>query len=227
MHRGMSDEHTTRRRRRKTTEDLRSELLEAAGSVFARRGYGGASIREIADLAQTTQASIYRHYGSKADLFVAAVVGPFEEFLDEYAAAFTKEMRRGGDPRLAAEAMVASLYDHLQSHRKPVFALIAASRDPEAAEPVRRAVARLDELFGTLHKFGVELSTQGTPFLVERAELWQRLVTGMVVSATILDDLFMPHGEARPEREYVIRVMTDLVTDGFLGSADRAAGPAD
>src|ERR1700712_5470945 len=71
-----------RRRPRKSTEDLKTELLSAATTVFARRGYSGGSTKEIAELAATTQASIYRHYGSKADLFVAAVAEPFLELID-------------------------------------------------------------------------------------------------------------------------------------------------
>jgi AcrR family transcriptional regulator len=207
-----------RRRRRRSSEALRTDLLAAAADVFAERGYGGATTKEIADRAGTPQASIYRHYGSKAELFVAAVAQPFNEMINEYAESFTEHMRSDRDPYLIAHGMISGLYDHLQERQQAVFALVASSREPEAQEAINAAVSRLDEMFETLHQFGVELWEQGAPYRVERAELWQRLVTGMMVSATALDSLFMPRGEDAWPRDQLVEVITDFVTYGFLDS---------
>src|SRR5947208_348153 len=107
---GVPDPVLARRRRtRKTTDALRVELLSAAATVFARRGYGGASTKEIAELAGTTPASIYRHYGSKAELFVAAVADPFIELIEDYTAAFTEQARHSPDPYRLTETHIASL----------------------------------------------------------------------------------------------------------------------
>jgi AcrR family transcriptional regulator len=206
------------RRRRRSTARLQADLLSAAADVFAERGYGGATTKEIADRAGTPQASIYRHYGSKAELFAAAVAQPFNEMITEYAAAFTEHMRSDRDPYLIARGMVSGLYDHLKERQQAVFALVAASREPEAREAVAAVVARLDEMFATLHEFGIELWKQGAPYDVDRAELWQRLVTGMMVSVTALDSLFMPRGDHAWAHDRLIEVITDFVTYGFLDS---------
>jgi AcrR family transcriptional regulator len=205
-----------RRRPRRTTEQLRADLLAAAAEVFARRGYAGATIHEISELADTPQASIYRHYGSKAALFVAAVAEPFTELLADYTAIFKDQIQVTSDPRAATRGMITALYDNLRGRHQAVFALIAASREPEAEPAITEAVARLDEMFEMFHQFGVELWRQGVPYRVDRAEMWQRLATGMVVSATVLDTLFMPRGNCAPGREELIDIITDLVTGGFL-----------
>jgi AcrR family transcriptional regulator len=218
-----------RRRQRKSTETLRTELLSAAATVFARRGYGGASTKEIADLAGTTQASIYRHYGSKADLFVAAVADPFVELIEDYTAAFTEQSRHSPDPYRLTETHIANLYDHLYAKRTAVLALICASGDPDAEQPVRTVVTRLNEMFEVFQTVSVDVWEHGGPYQIEHAKLWHRLIAGMVVSATALEPLFLPDGWYKPSRNEVINVMTGMITSGIFdrGSFERgsSAGP--
>jgi AcrR family transcriptional regulator len=62
-------ERWTQERRRQHTRDV---LLDAAEEVFARRGFEGASLEEIADAAGYTRGAIYKHFGSKEELFLSA-----------------------------------------------------------------------------------------------------------------------------------------------------------
>jgi AcrR family transcriptional regulator len=216
-HDGIDDPVPSRRRRpRKSTDTLRAELLSAAAAVFARRGYGGASTKEIADLAGTTPASIYRHYGSKAELFVAAVADPFIELIEDYTAAFTEQSRRNPDPYQLTETHIASLYDHLYAKRAAVLALICASGDPDAEQPVRTVVNRLNDMFEVFHTVSLDVWEHGGPYQIEHAKLWHRLVAGMVVSATALEPLFLPDGWYRPSRNEIINVMTSMITSGIF-----------
>lgn len=48
-------------------------ILDAAETVFARSGYEGASLREIATIADVAQALIHYHFKNKAQLFEAMV----------------------------------------------------------------------------------------------------------------------------------------------------------
>ncbi len=218
---------TRKRRTRKTTTALRTELLAAAATVFARRGYGGASTKEIADLANTTQASIYRHYGSKAELFVAAVAEPFIELIDDYTAEFTAQLGSSSDPHEMTEAHIASLYDHLDSKRTAVLALIRASGDPDAEQPVRAVINRLNDMFEVFQNVSVRVWEEGGPYQIEHARLWHRLIMGMIVSATALEPLFLPDGWFRPTRNEIIKVMADMITSGIFDRSppgDRSAG---
>lgn len=51
----------------------RNEILEAALKVFARHSFEGASLQEIADLASIGQPLVHYHFGSKENLWKAAV----------------------------------------------------------------------------------------------------------------------------------------------------------
>ena len=55
---------TPERRRQRTRE----ALLDAAAAVFARRGFHGASLDEIAETAGYTRGAIYKHFQDKEEL---------------------------------------------------------------------------------------------------------------------------------------------------------------
>ena len=83
----MPVEKWTPARRRQHTRDT---LLEAAELVFARRGFHGASLEEIAETAGFTRGAIYKHFTDKEDLFLAVndrfndrTLQAFSQLLDE------------------------------------------------------------------------------------------------------------------------------------------------
>ena len=51
----------------------RQALLDAAAEVFANRGFGGASLDEIAEVAGYTKGAVYSNFGSKDELFLAVL----------------------------------------------------------------------------------------------------------------------------------------------------------
>ena len=60
--------------------NTRSEILAAARSVFARKGYEGASTREVASAARVNNAMIYYHFRDKSELYKAVLAQAFAEF---------------------------------------------------------------------------------------------------------------------------------------------------
>jgi AcrR family transcriptional regulator len=50
------------------TEQRRDDILRAAMTAFNQNGFPGASIDQIAALAQVTRATIYRYFGNKEEL---------------------------------------------------------------------------------------------------------------------------------------------------------------
>ncbi len=53
--------------------DTRERILDAALDLMSERGYGGVTIRDIADAVGIKGASLYKHFKGKADLFDALV----------------------------------------------------------------------------------------------------------------------------------------------------------
>lgn len=65
------------------TTDIRRRILEAAIPLFARLGYGSASVRELAEAAGVTKPTLYYHFGNKEGLYVAAVESALDLFHQE------------------------------------------------------------------------------------------------------------------------------------------------
>ncbi|MEO1007197.1 MAG: TetR/AcrR family transcriptional regulator [Planctomycetota bacterium] len=57
----------------------RAQLLDTAAELFATRGYAKATTSELARAAGVTEPIIYRHFGSKRELFVALIQRTSEE----------------------------------------------------------------------------------------------------------------------------------------------------
>ncbi len=59
------------------------EVLDASAKVFARKGYEGTSIDDIADELQSTKGRVYHYYRSKAELLIGVVHKGTSELLDD------------------------------------------------------------------------------------------------------------------------------------------------
>jgi AcrR family transcriptional regulator len=84
-------EPLTPERRRAMT---REHLLEAAAIVFARNGYHGASLDEVAAAAGFTKGAVYSNFKSKEDLFLALI----DHRIENMTAAFSAELDAPADP---------------------------------------------------------------------------------------------------------------------------------
>jgi AcrR family transcriptional regulator len=64
------------RGRRAGGADTRGEILDAARVSFAEAGYAGTSIRKVAAAAGVDPALVHHYFGTKDDLFIAALEMP-------------------------------------------------------------------------------------------------------------------------------------------------------
>src|SRR5918994_6537291 len=60
-------------RRQAQAAQTRQDILDAAHQLFLERGYAGTTLAAIAQAAGVVVETIYRAYGSKAELFKAVV----------------------------------------------------------------------------------------------------------------------------------------------------------
>ena len=55
------------------SDDTRQRILEAAAQVFAEKGYARATTRALAAAAGVNEVTLFRHFGSKQNLFAAVI----------------------------------------------------------------------------------------------------------------------------------------------------------
>src|ERR687885_2781901 len=122
-------------RERKSAEERRESVLDAALEEFAARGLDGASTEAIAAKAGISQPYVFRLFGTKRELFKAVVARCFRETLEVFQRA--AEGKRGED---ALHAMGTAYVEELLLDRTKLRAQMqayAACGDEEICEVVR------------------------------------------------------------------------------------------
>jgi AcrR family transcriptional regulator len=65
----MTNEKTAARRERRIAA-RKAQILDAAAQVFSEKGFHGATTKEIADVADVSEGTIYNYFASKEDLLM-------------------------------------------------------------------------------------------------------------------------------------------------------------
>lgn len=212
--------HRPARRTRRTTAELRAQVLTTAGEVFAERGFDAATTREIATRAGVAEPLIFRHFGSKASLFDEAVLTPFREFADTYGRRVERELaqldRRGAPKADLARAFVEGLYDCVDAQRPLLQAMVRSGWVLDGPDTSDRdaALAGLFADFRRIASSGIDrigLRSRDVDFVV-------RFAFGLVFSTVVLDDWVFA-GARRPSRARLIEELTAFVLYGTIQPA--------
>ncbi len=205
--------HRTRRTRAERRAETREHLLEAAARVFARKGYAGASVDDIAEEAGFTVGALYSNFASKQDLFLAA----FERHCDQDLAQIQTIMNSPGTLQERLDAYSQQFVELTEQHRQwwllSEELWLYAQRDPDAQarmanleRKVRAIVA--DTLQREATRRGVPLPGPAHEVAAAALALWrgllrQRLLDPTAVSAdTFTNSLtWMLRGAAADSRE--------------------------
>ncbi len=138
-----------------TPAQTRAELVEAAARVFGLKGYDGASIADITDEAGLSLGSVYTHFQSKAELFVA-VVREYgrQDYLDLIGLELTADVAD-------VSTLVGDVIEFLTlvgtsfASRPPadapilVEAIMASKRDPEVSDLITTWILEVEGLIAS------------------------------------------------------------------------------
>jgi AcrR family transcriptional regulator len=97
----------------------RERLVWAARKLFARKGFKGATVREIASMAHIRESQINHHFGSKEDLLYACLEGLEDARLRHVEKHVARPCLTAGEFRLRLEYLINDLVEaHLQLHEQ-------------------------------------------------------------------------------------------------------------
>lgn len=131
-----------------TDVGTRDKILDGAEVLFARRGFSGVGMREVADAAGLSKSSLFHHFSTKVELY-AAVVGRILELIE---VGLLRGLAQGGTPLERVDRWIDTLIDILVEHPNSARLLLRSlfeDDDLTGASPEEQAVERL-----TLRIFG-------------------------------------------------------------------------
>ncbi|WP_431964918.1 TetR/AcrR family transcriptional regulator [Actinacidiphila sp. bgisy160] len=130
----------------RTREFDTEAAVTAAMQAFRRTGYGGTSVRDLANAMEIGSGSIYAAFGSKEGLYLAAL----DLYRRRYALPFIEMLRAGGDARETIRAAFAAVIDEVTCGPGQASCLIVgaamerAHSDAQVAERLRATTQLLE-----------------------------------------------------------------------------------
>ena len=106
----------------------REAVLDAALTLFTRRGYEATTVEEIRRASGASIGSIYHHFGGKEGIAAALYL----RALTDYQAGFLAALHARRGPRAGIEAVVRHDLDWIEAH-SAAARLLLADREAQAA----------------------------------------------------------------------------------------------
>jgi AcrR family transcriptional regulator len=134
-----------------STAARRQQIIDTARTVFATRGFRGATTREIAAAAGVTEAVIFQHFADKQALYDAILEQKAHQLGDERWFEALAEARRAGDDEVTLRVLFAGLVD--QHRRDPAFLRLMVYASLEAHPVAPKLHARGRRLYDFVEAF--------------------------------------------------------------------------
>ena len=201
----------------------RQRILDAASSVFAADGFGGARVDEIARRAGVNKALLYYHVGNKQTLYTAVLMCNF----DRVEAALAEATAPEGPARDRLAAVIATVTRTMQTypdHPRIVLRELASAGDhlqPEVLDRMLRVVEIVRGLLADGVRNGEFRATE--PVMTHLTMIGASLILNAVAplrsrAAAIGPGMQIPDDDAE-----VAPFLTDLLLNGIAapGSGER------
>jgi AcrR family transcriptional regulator len=183
--------------RRRNAAATREAILGSAIRNFARAGYDGVGVREIAGDAGVTAMLVNRYFGSKEQLFVEAVDVSFapEVFVTESPQSLTRD---------AATILVARSAPDA-AELAPFLIMLRSASNPRATEIVRDAIER---------HVGQRLSSQlPGPSARLRSDVVLSVISGVLLMRRVVGARAMNRKNAPDQLATLLEAVLDAIVE--------------
>ena len=170
-------------------KDTRNKIIDAALEQMYERGYDGTTTRVIAQEAGVNEVTLFRHFGSKHNLFMAVIDRETDiaEEMTDHSFGFTGDME--ADLRTVGEQMAF----HMVTKSKLIkIIMMEATRDPDIWKHVSKTPFAV---IGYITKYFEMLQDQGKvrdgdPYLMSIA-FFSFFFRTMITNAFLGSDVFI------------------------------------
>ncbi|MGD1907673.1 MAG: TetR/AcrR family transcriptional regulator [Leptolyngbyaceae cyanobacterium] len=197
------------------TKDNETEarILKAAERLFARRGYGGTTTRDLAQAAGVAEGTLFRHFDSKKAILVQVATNGWVEILTD----LLTELSEMASYKAIGQVMRRRMGNLVQNGDKMRVCFMEAQFHPELREQVQSEVISkmtdvAEAFFQTAMDRGVYRPMN--PRVVARIFLGMFAIAGFS-QATLGDEASSPRA-----MQELAEGLTDIFLNGVLAPSE-------
>lgn len=171
--------------------DTRTRILDAAARVFARHGFAGATLDQVAADAGMTKGAVYWHFASKADLYLALMAERVRHQMDGLPTQVQRVAGMANPEEGLATLLAGILSECVANPEQPRLFLefVAHSREPQIQERLgqiyQAAYRESEQLIAGLQQAGL-VAAEADPGAL--AVLFSAILDGLVLTALVSPD---------------------------------------
>jgi len=199
-------------------DETRERILQSAAIVFAENGYVRATTRALAAAAGVNEVTLFRHFGSKQNLFAAVV----EAFAGPALAA-ALETQLTGDYRQDLLAMGRQVLSLLLERREAMrLMLCEAEHFPEVRQTLAQNPRRLRQALSAYLEAQIARG-QVRPLQTEAAaQAFWGMFFAYSISLWLLDEAVQPEMSSAA----LVELFVDIFVQGTQSNGAGASTPA-
>jgi AcrR family transcriptional regulator len=196
-------------RSRMTGSERREQLIEIARTLFAERGFDGASVEEIAARAEVSKPVVYEHFGGKEGVYAVVVDREVRQLLEMMREALTE-----GSARMLLEQAARALLDYIERSSDGFRILV---RDSPLGSSTGSYVSIMSDIASRVEGILVE-EFKRRGFDAKAAPMYAQMLVGMVgmTGQWWLD-------ARKPAKDVVAAHLVNLAWNGLAGLETRPA----
>lgn len=209
----------TKKRKRRTKEEIIDRIIEAAGMEFGENGYSSGTTAAIARRAGVAEPLIFTHFGSKAKLYRTAVFNPLDRHFAAFLAKQDIESTKDGPTAKESRDYVSDLVTFVKSHSE-MFKSLAFSEAYGKGEDGSAALQGLQDYFlkmSALEEKRLTRHPKVSPQLIARISF------AAILACIMFDDWLFPVGVASGRE--IHEAICDFIMDGLNVNAPMLGPP--
>jgi AcrR family transcriptional regulator len=202
---------STRRDRRVAAR--RTQILQAAEVVFAAKGFHGATTREISQVADVSEGTLYNYFANKRDLFIGLMASRTDELVGSIA-----EVQADSVENTMVQ-LLAGQFTRMRTHRQFRLFLQEARLDPELSRALVQEV--LPRISQEAERLMAALMDAGVMRRVD-PQIANWTVMGTVVGLALFADLGAAAVLETIPAEALASQVSDILIEGLRARDDSA-----
>jgi len=162
----------------------KEQLLATATRVFAKHGYDATTTAAIAKAAKVTEPILYRHFGSKQELFVAIT----REVSQQTLSSWHKQIASINNPAEQLRKIAKQFPEHIKELAdayRVIHSALTTSSDKRVLAVLREHYRQIEEFFSKIIKAGIKSGTFRDVDV--KTPCWHLINTGLGYSMVTLN----------------------------------------